>query len=538
MSSTTVGLLCDTNDLNSTNEKLRLNCKNQLKRELEWANYLSLPHVLINVPKKNYVNFSKIINQLYHHKEKYTKIWLNFPLMYKDNKSSWEIYNKIRLLTNSKLLFKIALELTLNLPDNINLYKQWFSENLKVIIIPMDLFIIGKDGLPELTPKHLSYLEYALQFKNVTITIKGDFESKEDKIYLDYIRAVHKYMNPISDEDYKSKNYFDVLQRPLQPLRDNLESQTYEVFEDDPYKYILYEKAIKKAMEFKVKQLKSTSIVLFVVGAGRGPLVKISYKLSKSIKGNFKIFAIEKNTNAIIILNKYNEELWNEEITIINSDMRDLKLKIKCDIMISELLGSFGDNELSPECIDGAQEYLKPKGINIPKNYTSYLAPLQSGNFHNQVRLTAGSSLSNYEIPYVVRIHKGFNLSDPQQCFKFSHPNRSTKNEHFTNDKYKILKFKVIETGIVHGFIGYFESILYDNVLMSILPSTKSKGMLSWFPIVFPLKIPINVKKNSTIEVHFWRCSSKYKVWYEWCVTSPITTSIHNVNGESNFIGL
>ena len=29
--------------------------------------------------------------------------------------------------------------------------------------------------------------------------------------------------------------------------------------------------------------------------------------------------------------------------------------------MVSELLGSFGDNELSPECLDGAQSFLKSK---------------------------------------------------------------------------------------------------------------------------------------------------------------------------------
>lgn len=31
----------------------------------------------------------------------------------------------------------------------------------------------------------------------------------------------------------------------------------------------------------------------------------------------------------------------------------------KADILASELLGSFGDNELSPECLDGAQRFLK-----------------------------------------------------------------------------------------------------------------------------------------------------------------------------------
>lgn len=34
-----------------------------------------------------------------------------------------------------------------------------------------------------------------------------------------------------------------------------------------------------------------------------------------------------------------------------------------CDIMVSELLGSFGDNELSPECLDGAQRCMKPDGM-------------------------------------------------------------------------------------------------------------------------------------------------------------------------------
>ena len=31
--------------------------------------------------------------------------------------------------------------------------------------------------------------------------------------------------------------------------------------------------------------------------------------------------------------------------------------------MVSELLGSFGDNELSPECLDGAQSFLKSKYV-------------------------------------------------------------------------------------------------------------------------------------------------------------------------------
>lgn len=37
-------------------------------------------------------------------------------------------------------------------------------------------------------------------------------------------------------------------QCPLQPLQDNLESQTYEVFERDSIKYVKYEEAVHRAL--------------------------------------------------------------------------------------------------------------------------------------------------------------------------------------------------------------------------------------------------------------------------------------------------
>lgn len=41
-------------------------------------------------------------------------------------------------------------------------------------------------------------------------------------------------------------------------------------------------------------------------------------------------------------------------------------------LQVSELLGSFGDNELSPECLDGAQKFLKEDGISIPSSYVYF----------------------------------------------------------------------------------------------------------------------------------------------------------------------
>ena len=56
-----------------------------------------------------------------------------------------------------------------------------------------------------------------------------------------------KFHKPTMQLEF-SAPYFDVLQIPLQPLMDNLESMTYETFEKDPIKYSQYEKAIAKAL--------------------------------------------------------------------------------------------------------------------------------------------------------------------------------------------------------------------------------------------------------------------------------------------------
>lgn len=52
-------------------------------------------------------------------------------------------------------------------------------------------------------------------------------------------------------------------------------------------------------------------------------------------------------------------------MTVVVGDMRHLQLEEKADILVSELLGSFGDNELSPECLDGAQAFLKGEKLSL-----------------------------------------------------------------------------------------------------------------------------------------------------------------------------
>lgn len=115
--------------------------------------------------------------------------------------------------------------------------------------------------------------------------------------------------------------------------------------------------------------------------------------------------------------------VWGDRVNIVFSDMRTWKAPEKADILVSELLGSFGDNELSPECLDGAQKFLKPEGISIPANYTTFVAPMASNKLHSDV--AAFKDLIHFETSYVVMFKAISLLAQPKPIWVFEHPNRT-----------------------------------------------------------------------------------------------------------------
>ena len=162
-------------------------------------------------------------------------------------------------------------------------------------------------------------------------------------------------------------------------------------------------------------------------------------------------------------------------------------------------------------------------------------------------------------------------------CFCFSSAGQNVADKT-RNVRHRRLRFHVTESATMHGLAGYFDSALYGDVHISILPRTFSHGMFSWFPIYFPFKTPIYLTAGSDIEVDMWRCVSEVhsriprehsvqeratttpsgliacplplfslwvqaggKVWYEWCLSkgpAGVASAVHNPGGRSYWIGL
>ena len=141
---------------------------------------------------------------------------------------------------------------------------------------------------------------------------------------------------------------------------------------------------------------KDKEIIVLYFGAGRGPLIRRALAAAKSTQANVKVIALDKNPNAIVTLrNMIIEENLQDRVRLISGDMRHVQVEdMQGDILMSELLGSFGDNELSPECLIPTEKFLKPQGIYIPWAYTNHLVPISSQVLWNEVRVYANQSIS------------------------------------------------------------------------------------------------------------------------------------------------
>ncbi|VEN57616.1 unnamed protein product [Callosobruchus maculatus] len=450
---------------------------------------------------------------------------------------TWQWWNEFRTYCNYDKRLGLALELCtaqkIAPPCEIS---RWIGEPVKAIVIPTSYFLENQYGKPVLSKVHQEILQKFMSI-DVQYVIKVDSEG-DVSLYLRYLQFLGKklYVHDVMNEFVHG--FEDFLQNPLQPLTEHLETNIYEIFEKDQVKYDTYQNAIYKAIESfsSVESGDGRPPVVMVVGAGRGPLVQAVVNVSYTLNKKVKIYAVEKNPYAINTLLDRVKNEWNNQVTLISEDMRIYEPPEKADILVSELLGSFGDNELSPECLDGAQRFLKKTGVCIPLSYTSYLAPLQSLKIHNEIRSNrpADKTMQEiYETPYVSHLANFYQMAQPQPLFTFTHPNWS---ENINNQRYKRLRFQCEQSCVLTGFVGYFDTVLYKDVTLSIHPDTHTPDMVSWFPIVFPLQEPVHVGDDGIIEVSFWRVDSDEKVWYEWCLHSPIKTSVMNPNGRAYFI--
>jgi type II protein arginine methyltransferase len=420
---------------------------------------------------------------------------------------------------------QLALILDSNLPS-FEQIKRWMGENIAFLVIPHDCFMLNSASCTVLPPNLAQTIFCFMQNTNCGIAVVPA-EDINPKCYSSCIKRI---ANLVDNYLIKYANCFSL---PLQPLQDNLSSVTYELFESDPAKYVLYQKAIEGAL-MEIPGGMSRKIVVLIVGAGRGPLVSCTIEAGKKIGCKLRLFVVEKNPNAIVTLSSLIDDEWSgEDVTLISEDMREVELKEKADVLVSEMLGSFGDNELSPECLDGAQKQLKPGGISIPCNSVAYLQPIMSKPFYLHL---ASRTVKDCHRNWLGLLLNSYSIDDAKEAWRFVHPNH---DEVIDNERSTSLQFTAKLDCILHGFTGYFTSKLFKDIQLSIHPESYTPGMFSWYSIIFPLSTPCHLSKGEIFTLKMWRrVEANVKVWYEYEVKNQSSRQFINRDGWADTISL
>ncbi|KAL8857435.1 MAG: hypothetical protein Q9178_005929 [Gyalolechia marmorata] len=655
-----VGVASTWVDLSSPDPIIHNISRQVLELEISYASFCGLANVVVPGPKLQYgcshgegvVQYAYAIQELLA-LSNYTQISIHLPMMYHPDQDREDVEDSLSLFMRPEYVEAGGKSrqdcLALSIPRHhpaIHAQSRWHSEPLRLLSLTAQTFLPKPDGDLHLTRTTQALIHQYMRLRTppwillcdvgpipalsnpeatvphangfISANVSNDAEShsptpaevtqKDHHIsrtstkykgptpHLSCIRKLQQKSPMKSIIEQFGAWYQDYLQGPLQPLSDNLESMTYEVFEKDPVKYDLYESAIRRALSGWASEKRSGSspsgnIVVAVVGAGRGPLVTRALRASKDAGTKIELWAVEKNPNAFVFLQRHNELSWSSQVHLVQSDMRSWDGPFsststqasqpyhshhphakshhqpsstprhhKVDILISELLGSFADNELSPECLDHLTTHHlnRTDGISIPASYTSYLTPIAAPKLHADIASRTPNDPTAPNTPYVVMLHAiDFLSTSPneidtvarrepiiKEAWSFTHRppisinkdddipsanlwmklrGATTKNHNDNkhNTRSTRLTFPIPHRGCVHGLAGYFEAVLYDNIHLSTNPKTmelKSPDMMSWFPIYFPLKTPLYMPDNSLLTATFRRCTDGRKVWYEWMV--------------------
>ncbi|SCU97241.1 LAFA_0G10506g1_1 [Lachancea sp. 'fantastica'] len=476
-----------------------------------------------------------------------------------DPLSTWELWCTVRKICG----YHSNLTVSLALPrDKVPSYvlQRWLAEPVTCLLVSSSIFATNQHNYPVLN-KFNQQIIFEFQKINgnsqtklseLCVILHGvekyGFQVKGGEVaYLEYINYLLKRGDKLILTNPSMHKFAEPrLMPPLDPFSTEISNAVYHTFEQDKTKYQMYGKAIRKALKKLIADgimgsRSSSRLIILIAGAGRGPLVDEAYMAIKELRVQYySIIALEKSSRAALYLQKRKHEYWKDSVEIVKDDACSWRSEIKIDLCISELLGSFGCNELAPESLLNVEKYsCKDTTVFIPQSYSSFVAPISAPLLFQT--LSKINMPDAFEKPWIIHnIPHCITSTKLNEIWSFHHPLADSKLT-----KSAVTDFKIKNKCEVHGLLGLFKATLFDDICLSILPDGSTlkmagplhdandnaglyaKGehtpdMMSWSPIVFPLKQPFFISDDSELELFMTRNHDRvsHKFWYEWSVSS------------------
>ena len=270
--------------------------------------------------------------------------------------------------------------------------------------------------------------------------------------------------------------------------------------------------------------------MVMVVGAGRGPLVAASLAASVEAGVPIRVYAVEKNANAVICLQN------------------------ACSPSPTGPSASPSSTRHARVGGAGARRHPRVRALGCGATTSSRpsASTARSASCGRAASRSRATTRRRRAALVAQAVERGEDVQGPralrdgvrrqgaqrlparraQPLFRFVHECRGAARQRAVRQPHVHG-----EARRGHGFVGYFHSTLYEEVCISTEPSTVSegcsRGSRSTCRCATPSPSPTAPRSRRTLAPRL-----APQVWYEWALTQPTPSPIHNPNGRSYFIGL
>mmetsp|Transcript_32300 Transcript_32300/g.39677 ORF Transcript_32300/g.39677 Transcript_32300/m.39677 type:complete len:464 (+) Transcript_32300:98-1489(+) len=351
-----------------------MSAEKTLRSSITWAGHMNIPAVILPpIPghQLGAMNYARMVSSLsLQCSATNVQLWIRTPF-------SAEAFSEFELLarrignaSNVGIILCFGLDTHRKMDSSdsqtsihissIGLLHRFLGMNLKCVSFDTAIFLTNKRGYPTLSKTYqLLFIELLRRVgRTVRVLVEGGCRHHPPMTtpdangatgclpYLQYLRHLRNRQEVTSlldtEESAMETPYLDNLQSPLQPLGDDLEFSTYEVFEKDPVKYQNYQNAVELALHDLVTGAKgsldslsiaekreygnnfSHRVTILVLGAGRGPLIRSSLSAVESFNRSqaenmssvssgggipalvkARVIAVEKNPLAVLFFEKF-----------------------------------------------------------------------------------------------------------------------------------------------------------------------------------------------------------------------------------------
>ena len=261
--------------------------------------------------------------------------------------------------------------------------------------------------------------------------------------------------------------------------------------------------------------------VILDLGTGTGILAQWALEAGAS-----RVYGIEVNHKILALAERrLGEAGFADRFRPVKGLSYDVELPERVDLIISELIGNFGDNEDCHRILaDARKRFLKSDGLMLPLRVTTFFVPVSSPKVNAQILDGVCKSISRtydlrrllerlgvddpFDVYYDVIVPERRYLSTPRKAKVFDFGSNSV------DTSYRIdLSFPASAAGVLTGFKGYFIADLSEQIRLDISGSDVENRTSSdsWKHAYLPIRHPIDVRIGDNIKLTLERVDEENK---------------------------